>query len=930
MPRWQVRGMARCSVLTSLGLLIMTCAMVALGGCGGKNGVIGTGGGASLTSVSLTPTNPTITLSTSPASTQTFDTIGHYSFGNPKDITNQLTWLSLDTTVATINTQGVATAAGSGRVVITGTIVDPVSGKTFVVSTILTVVPQLTGITVSPVSAQIAKGTVQQFTATGKYNDGTSPDITALVAWNSTLSGVASVSSSPGTQGLVLGVGAGSTSISASLGTVSSGPSTLTVSSANLTSIAVTPSSPTVPLATSQPLVATGTFDDGTTQDVSRNVTWTTLNAHSRVARVSSTGIATGLGLGSETINATAPSSGINGSTTVTVDESSVSAINVLPVGIVQFPGAMFPEPVVADGTKQQMRAVASFKDGSSLDVTGIRGVAWSSTDSAAATIEPETGLMTTAGPGSTNIAAALGSQQGSTAVNVLNATLQSLVVAPSNAQVAQGGIQNVVALATFLASDNVTLFQQDVSNASSWIGDANATVSYVNGLQELAAGVASGTSNLSASFAVPGGSPATGAATLNVSAGQLGSINLVPGSAAVPLDGSRQFRAMGNFTDGTQVDLSLLATWGSSNEAITTVSPFGFTSASGPGQTSVSASFMNSVTGMPVSGSGSVVVNPAALVKIDICAATVSNPIANCPPLDPFPPPPGISLANQTQFGLVAIGTYSSGDREDLTDAVHWSSANPDAATVSDDPAIPGITIGVGQRGVVTGGVQGGTANITASAGGINGTAVVTVTAASLHSLSITPANGGVALGFPQQLKVTGSFSDGSTQDVTSTVQWSCLNPDIAIVNPGGIAYTTGKGITNVLQGPSALQVSPSLVIVTLVNPSTTNLFPWPVGSVIQLQGLTVSSGDVSLLDSIPFTILSETDPADSQHLQPCKPGQNCNVTFAAPALAPTAGTYAVTGGAAQASALIQATMNVLVDSELTQVSGTTTLTVQ
>ena len=515
-------GMARRSILTSLTLLMMTCALIALGGCGSKNGVIGTGGGASLTSVSLTPTNPTITLSTSPVSTQVFDTIGHYSFGNPKDITNQLTWLSLDTTVATIDNKGVATAVGSGRVVITGTILDPVSGKTFQVSTVLTVVPQLTGITISPASAQIAKGTVRQFTATGKYNDGTSTDITALVAWNSTQSGVASVSSSPGTQGLALGVGAGSTSISASLGTVSSGASALMVSTANLVSIAVTPGSPTVPLATSQQLVATGTFDDASTQDISRNVTWTTLNAHSRVARVSSTGIATGLGLGSETITATAPSSGINGSTTINVDESSVTVINVLPVGMVMFPGALLPEPVVANGTRQQMRAVATFQDGSSLDVTGIQGVAWSSTDTAAATVAPETGLMTTAGPGSTNVVAALGSKQGSTAVNVLNATLQSLAVAPTNAQVAQGGIQNMVAVATFLAPDNVTLFQQDVSNAATWTGDANATVSYVNGLQELADGVASGASKLSVSFAVPGGSPATGEATLNVSSGCL------------------------------------------------------------------------------------------------------------------------------------------------------------------------------------------------------------------------------------------------------------------------------------------------------------------------------------------------------------------------------------------------------------------------
>ena len=167
---------------------------------------------------------------------------------------------------------------------------------------------------------------------------------------------------------------------------MNSSPSALTVSSANLVSISVTPAGSTVPLATSQQLVATGTFDDTTKQDISRNVAWTTVNPHSRVARVSATGVVTGLGLGSETITATDPSSGINASTGVTVDESSVAGINVLPVGMVLFPRAQSPVPVMANGTEQQMRAMATFKDGSTLDVTGIQGIAWSSTDTAVAT----------------------------------------------------------------------------------------------------------------------------------------------------------------------------------------------------------------------------------------------------------------------------------------------------------------------------------------------------------------------------------------------------------------------------------------------------------------------------------------------------------------------------------------------------------------
>jgi hypothetical protein len=52
--------------------------------------------------------------------------------------------------------------------------------------------------------------------------------------------------------------------------------------------------------------------------------------------------------------------------------------------------------------------------------------------------------------------------------------------------------------------------------------------------------------------------------------------------------------------------------------------------------------------------------------------------------------------------------------------------------------------------------------------------------------------------------------------------------------------------------------------------------------------------------------------------------------ISFVPQMLAPAAGTYTVTGGTGQASAVITATISVTVNSTLTQFSGTTTLTVQ
>jgi hypothetical protein len=784
--------MMKRSILSTSILCALACTLIVLCGCGGKNGLIGTGSGASLTGVSLTPTNPTVTLS--PAATLQFDAIGQYSFGNPQDITGQLSWVSLDPAVATVNSKGVASAVGSGRVIITGSITDPVTLRLFQVSTILTVVPQLTGITINPGSAQIAKGTAQQFTATGTYNDGTSPDITSLVTWNSTQPAAATISSSPGTQGVALAAAPGSTSISASLGTVSSSASSLTVSNANLVSIAVTPAGSTVPLAVSQQFTANGSFDDGTQQNISGTVKWT--SSSPTIARVNSAGVVTGAGVGSASIAAS--SGAVTGNTSASVDASSVAALDIVPVGP--------PAGKIANLTNYQMRAVAVFNDGSSLDVTQTPGMAWSSSNAAVASIGASTGLALATGPGTATISASLG-QSGSTSLTVSDSTIKAIAVGPSSSTIAAGTAQNVIAVGTF--SDSSGSFQQDISAASAWASDNTgvATVAYAGGLQELATGVAAGTANLSASFSDGHGNVASASVPLNVSGAQLSGISIAPGTASITSGGGRQYVATGSFSDGSQQDLTLIADWSASDGAVATVSSFGYAAAGGPGQTSVSAT-LNSQ-----SGSSSLVVNPGALVRIDLCGATVVNPLANCPPLDPLTPPPAISFARLAPYALIAVATFADGSRQDLTSSVQWSSGSLSIATVSNDPGIPGYVTGVTGQGVVTG-LAAGTVDIEATAGGVSGTVSVNVTAATPQFMTVTPSDAAVSLGLAQPCTATVTFSDTTTQVVTPYVQWTTSNPAIAVVTRAGVAYSTGKGTANITASLGGASGSTTLTV--------------------------------------------------------------------------------------------------------------------
>jgi len=78
-----------------------------------------------LTSIAVTPANPTVTV----GATQQFTATGTYSDSSTLDLTNQVTFASSSTAVATITAGGLATAVATGSTTISATL-GPVSGST--------------------------------------------------------------------------------------------------------------------------------------------------------------------------------------------------------------------------------------------------------------------------------------------------------------------------------------------------------------------------------------------------------------------------------------------------------------------------------------------------------------------------------------------------------------------------------------------------------------------------------------------------------------------------------------------------------------------------------------------------------------------------------------------------------------------------------
>jgi uncharacterized protein YjdB len=177
----------------------------------------------SLVSISVSPSNPSVAL----GKTQSFTATGNYSDNSTQDLTTTVTWSSSNTAVATISnsagTQGQATSVATGSTTIMATS-GSISG-----STTLTVTPPvLTSVAVTPANPSIALGTNQPFTATGTLSDNTTEDLTTSVTWGSSNTAVATISNASGTQGQATSTGAGTTSITATSGSIS-GSTTLTV-----------------------------------------------------------------------------------------------------------------------------------------------------------------------------------------------------------------------------------------------------------------------------------------------------------------------------------------------------------------------------------------------------------------------------------------------------------------------------------------------------------------------------------------------------------------------------------------------------------------------------------------------------------------------------------------------------------------------------
>src|SRR5438876_4116757 len=177
---------------------------------------------------------------------------------------------------------------------------------------------------------------------------------------------------------------------------------------------------------------------------------------------------------------------------------------------------------------------------------------------------------------------------------------------------------------------------------------------------------------------------------------------------------------------------------------------------------------------------------------------------------------PTSMSIGIGAQQQFTATAHLSDGTTKDLTSTAQWSSSDSTIASVNS----PGMVVGSAS----------GTATITASSGTLQSTATLKVSAAAanLSSIAISPATPTMPINTTQQFTATGTYTDGSSADITSLVTWSSSYSPTATVSATGVVTAVAAGLTQISASLGSVSQSTK---VTVTAPSIVSISVTPVG---------------------------------------------------------------------------------------------------
>jgi hypothetical protein len=705
----------------------------------------------------------------------------------------------------------------------------------------------ITSIAVTPANATISVGGTQQYTGTATYSDNSTADITSQATWTSSNTLVASM----GSMSLATGLAQGSTTITATLGSVS-GNTGLTVQP---------PPAPTCPCFIWSATTTPATVDAGPDNPVELGVKFRAdSNGYITSVRFYKSASNTGTHVGnlwslSGTLLATATFTNETASGWQQVNFSSPVAITANTVYVASYHtnvghwSVNWQNFFNAGVDNPPLHAQA---DG----VSGGDGVYMYGATSSFPTNTFE----------SANYWVDVAYTE-----SVSTATLTSIAVTPANTSIGSTGTQQFTATGTY--SDSST---QNITMQVAW-ASSKTNFATING-SGLAAAVAAGTTVISATL-----SGITGSTNLTVNPpATLQSIAVTPANQTITAGNTLQFTATGTYSDSSTQNLTSQVTWASSIKGYATIATGGLATGQSAGATTISAT-LSGITGSttlnvqaapPPPPNGC----PCSIWTLTTVPATIDNGPDNSVELgvkftaDDNGYITGIrfyksaantgthvgnlwsssgtllgsaTFVNETASGWqqvnfsspVAITAGTTYVASYHTTVGHWSSTGEAFLSAGvDNPPLHALESSTsGGDGVYA---YGNTSSFPANS--YNETnywvdVVYTETIPpALTGISVSPTNPTLNMLTQQQFSATGQYADGSSQDITSQVNWTTSNSVVASISGTGLGVPLESGTTTISATQGAFTGSTTLSVTcgcTIENTATAPTGPCPPG---------------------------------------------------------------------------------------------------
>jgi len=607
----------------------------------------------------------------------------------------------------------------------------------------------------TPASSTLASGLSTDLQLFAVFSNGIRVDVTSQASFSSTNPASVSLSGSRATAGLV-----GSSTIQGEFQTAST-QIQIQVTAATLSSLRIDPPTATLAAGLTQRFRAYGTFSDSSTSEITSSVVWSVADDVAEF-QSSPAGLLKALHAGD---------------TQVTASLQGKLAHADLHVSAAQLTGLeISPNPLsLPVGIGQQFTATGVFSDGTHSPLT--EDVSWSSSDTDTFLISDiplSKGLGAGLKTGLVRLTVSSGAISAEAQITVTAAVLQTIAITPVDGSVPQGLDLEFHASGHFSDGQN-----RDISDQVIWASSQEevASISNLPGSTGRAHGKTVGESEISAQL-----NGVSASTQLTVSQAVVQSIDVSGASPSLPNGLTRQFSALGHFSDGQSAPITDQVNWTSSDESVAVIGADGLATAKKPGNTQIRAT-LGAVTGQ-----AELLVSEALLESLTIEPADSQLPKG---------------LTSQ----LTATGHYSDGSPRNLTEEVTWSSSNESAATVSNAE---------GRHGQARA-LEIGETTVKAQLGAQEATTPLTVTSAVVKTILISPTRLSLAVGLGSNLKATAVFSDGKQSLVTGQVTWSSDQGQFASVNSAG-------RVLGVAQGQAEVQAQLGSVVGSVsVNVNTT-----------------------------------------------------------------------------------------------------------